>query len=414
MNIAPHEKEVVVPLLAIESSKALMEESGVTAVTFYRGDMANASAYIRTRFKAIVDANPWLAGRLVRDKQLKNVQLVHPQTPVSEDVINQLFHPNPSGLQVGSEMRYEELCKAVKSAVVKKGRQLINKPELVTCITILPDANHPEDGFALVFSISHTVADGQTYYQILNALSTTGTIQSLRVQRNQEASEKVVDAVGRREYEYPLSVPILCNILKGMFLTKKAECFAFYVDLDKVKKAKVEITSDSIEGIDYVSTNDILTSSFAKATSARLCMMAINFRNRIKGVIDTDAGNYEGFLLYDEETYSRPNSIRKTLQMGQPFHTTIKPLPGFWESISCKLGQITNWSTFADEVVIEGCEQQLHLPICDTGMIPFDCAIVFRPMPGKLAVMYFAKTVDREELLSGCELGEPVSTKVFQ
>lgn len=104
MNIAPHEKEVVVPLLAIESSKALMEESGVTAVTFYRGDMANASAYIRTRFKAIVDANPWLAGRLVRDKQLKNVQLVHPQTPVSEDVINQLFHPNPSGLQVGSEI----------------------------------------------------------------------------------------------------------------------------------------------------------------------------------------------------------------------------------------------------------------------------------------------------------------------
>lgn len=100
--------------------------------------------------------------------------------------------------------------------------------------------------------------------------------------------------------------------------------------------------------------------------------------------------------------------------MGQPFHTTIKPLPGFWESISCKLGQTTNWSTFADEVVIEGCEQQLHLPICDTGMIPFDCAIVFRPMPGKLAVMYFAKTVDREELLSGCELGEPVSTKVFQ
>ena len=49
-----------------------------------------------------------------------------------------------------------------------------------------------------------------------------------------------------------------------------------------------------------------------------------------------------------------------------------------------------------------------------TGTIPFDCAIVFRPLPGKLAVMYLAKTVDREELLSGCELGEQVSTKVFK
>lgn len=238
--------------------------------------------------------------------------------------------------------------------------------------------------------------------------------EPLQVQRNHEASHKVVDAVGRREYEFPLSAPILFNILKGMFFSRKAECFAFYVDPDKVKKAKAEVTSNSTKDIDYVSTNDILTSSFAKTIRARLCMMAINFRNRIKGLVDTDAGNYEGFLLYDEETYGRPGSIRKTLKTGSPFRTTVKPLPGFWESFSCRLGQITNWSTFWDELVIEGCEQQLHLPIYDTGMMPFDAAIVFRPMPGKLAVMYFAKTVGREGLLSGCELGEAVSTKISQ
>jgi hypothetical protein len=48
-----------------------------------------------------------------------------------------------------------------------------------------------------------------------------------------------------------------------------------------------------------------------------------------------------------------------------------------------------------------------------TGTIPFDCAFVFRLVPGKLAVMYFTKPVGREELLSNYELGEPVSTKVF-
>ncbi len=414
MNFAQSEKEVIVPLLPIESSKALMEEPGVTSITFYRGDMARAIAYVRARFREIVDANPWLAGRLVRDKQNKNVQLVHPQTPVPDDVIDRLFHPNPSQLRIGSEMRYEELSKATKSAVLNKGRKLINKPDPVTRITILPDVNRPDDGFALIFSLSHIVADGQTYYQILNSLSVTETIQSLRTERNLGASEKAVNAVGKKEYNFSFSAPMFFNAFKGMIFGKKAECFAFYVDVDKVKKAKAGVTTNSTSRKEFVSTNDILTSSFAKAIRARLCMMAINFRNRIKGIVDTDAGNYEGFLLYDEETYGWPSKIRKTLQEGPPFRTTSKSLPGFWAGCLCKLGQITNWATFAGDLVFEGCERQLHLPMYNTGMIPFDCAIVFRPMPGKLAVMYFAKTVGREELLSSCELSEPVSTRVFQ
>jgi hypothetical protein len=414
MSFAPVEKEVIVPLLSIESSKTLMHEPGVTSITFYRGDLAKVSAYIRARFKEIVDANPWLAGRLVRNKDHKNVQLVHPQAPISDDVNDRLFHPNPSQLRIGSEMRYEELSRAAKSAVVKKGSKLINKPAPVTRITIVPDVNCPEEGFALIFSISHIAADGQTYYQILNSLSTAGTIQPLQATRIQKASEKVAHAVGKKEYGFLFSVPMICNVLKGMVFSKKAACFAFYVDPDKVKKAKAEVTANPTEGVDFISTNDILTSSFARTIRARLCMMAINFRNRIDGIVDKDAGNYEAALLYDEEKYERPSSIRKTLQEGPPFLTTAKPLPGFWEGLLCTLGQITNWATFAGDLVFEGCEQQLHLPMYNTGMIPFDCAIVFRPMPGKLAVMYFAKTVGREELLSSCELGEPVSTKMFQ
>ena len=413
MSSSPLRREVIVPLLMIESSTTLMEEPGVTSITFYRGDMTSATAYIRTRFKEIVDSNPWLAGRLVRDKSNKNVQLVHPQTPVSDDVIDQLFHPDPSRLRIGSEMRYQALSKAASSAVLDKGRKLVNKSGLVTRITIIPDASHPDDGFALIFSLSHIVADGQTYYQVLNALSVTGDIQSLRAQRNQEASERAVDAVGKKEYNFSFSAPMFLNVIKGMIFNKKAECFAFYVDEVKVKKAKAKVTASSTSGKDFVSTNDILTSSFARAIRARLCMMAINFRNRIQGISDIDAGNYEGFLLFDEETYGSPSSIRKSLRQGPPFRTVKNSLPGFWEASLCRLGQITNWSTFAGDLILDGCEQLLHLPIYDTGMIPFDCAIVFRPMPGKLAVMYFAKTVGREELLSSCELGEPVSIKIF-
>jgi hypothetical protein len=86
----------------------------------------------------------------------------------------------------------------------------------VTRITIVPDADSREDGFALIFSLSHCPADGHTYYQILNALSSAGTIQPLQATRNHEASEKITDAIGKKAFGYPLSVPVIFNVLKGM------------------------------------------------------------------------------------------------------------------------------------------------------------------------------------------------------
>jgi hypothetical protein len=143
-------------------------------------------------------------------------------------------------------------------------------------------------------------------------------------------------------------------------------------------------------------------------------MMAINFRNRIEGLADTAAGIYEGFLLYEEDMYRSPGNVRMALQEGPPFLSTSKDLPGFWESLSCALGQVTNWSSFTSDLSFEGCKQRLHLPVYDTGMIPFDCAIIFKPLPDKLAVMYFAKTVGRKKILSHCELGETVSNQIFE
>ena len=36
------------------------------------------------------------------------------------------------------------------------------------------------------------------------------------------------------------------------------------------------------------------------------------------------------------------------------------------------------------EVKIEGCQQMLHMPILDVTMVPFDCAVVYRPRPETL------------------------------
>jgi hypothetical protein len=43
MTISSNDKDVIVPLLSIESSKALLEESDITSITFYSGNLAQAT-----------------------------------------------------------------------------------------------------------------------------------------------------------------------------------------------------------------------------------------------------------------------------------------------------------------------------------------------------------------------------------
>lgn len=414
MSIIQTEKETIVPLLDEESSTVLKGEYGITSITFYRGDQARAIAAIRARVREIVDVNPWLAGRLVKNKQHKNIQLAYPSAPLSDDVIERLYHDNPSQIRIGSEMGYEELFKASKSAIVKKGLETINKPDIITRITIVPDMHCPEDGFALIFSISHIAADGYTYYQVLNSLFATGAVQPLLVKRKQEAADKVVEVVGKKAFNFFHSIPFILNLLKGFIFGKKVNCYAFYVDPDKIKIARDEIVANPTVGVDFVSTNDILTSSFARAVNARICIMAINLRSWIKEINSNDAGNYDGGLLFDEGTCARPSNIRKAFQSGLPVLTTAKPLPGFGEAVKCKICLISNWSDLQGNLVFDGCEQKFHLPLYDVKSFPCDSAVVFKASPDKLAVMYYTKTVGRDKLLLSCELGESVSAKMFQ
>jgi len=413
MNLTDSKEEISERLLAIESSRLLLEEDGIASITFYRGDLGKATEYFRKRAKQVLAANPWLIGRLVRNKRVdKNVHLVYPQDALSEELFESLFHPNPEELKIGSEMPYQELYRESHTAVIKKGIKSINKPDVVSRITIVPDMDCKQDGFALIFSISHIAADGYTYYKIFNSLFTNNPVEVLQPKRYRQADEKIAEAVGKQEYDYLFSAPFILNAITGGLFGKKAKCYAFYVEPDKVKEAKFKSSSQSNVG--FVSTNDILTSNFIRTIKARLCMTAINLRNRVDSIGSHNAGNYEAALLFDDATSETPEGIRRTLLNGVPFQPTTKRLPSFWEGLTCNIGLVTNWAGFTGNLEIEGCKQRLHMPLHATKLMPFDCAIIFAPTPGKLAVLFFAKKVDAETLVSGCELGDSVSTKIFQ
>lgn len=65
-------------------------------------------------------------------------------------------------------------------AYVKLGIKIANTDDRVTKFSLLRGTNNE---FVLVFSVSHSVVDGDTYYKILNMLREDSKIESLEMER---------------------------------------------------------------------------------------------------------------------------------------------------------------------------------------------------------------------------------------
>jgi len=95
-------------------------------------------------------------------------------------------------------------------------------------LSLIPDSKRPTDTFALIFSLSHVIADGHTYYQILDMLSpvTTGSKQPLQ-QLNPTRKHTIVDdskrAMGKTGLEAKLvyGTPIIFNVVGTMLCSCK-------------------------------------------------------------------------------------------------------------------------------------------------------------------------------------------------
>ena len=115
----------------------------------------------------------------------------------------------------------------------------------------------------------------------------------------------------------------------SMSFNKKPLCVAFEVDEDRLAEAKKK----EAVGVDYVTTNDILTSAFFTECNSRIGMMGMDCRGRIEGVEQDHAGNYVTALTMDSEVFGTPASLREMFNGGTPYTMTKKPLPAFCRSV---------------------------------------------------------------------------------
>ena len=268
----------------------------------------------------------------------------------------------------------------------------------------------------LIFSMSHVIADGRTYYEIYKMLSPGAEVRSLVSERIHTFSETMKDRCGRKELEWADSTSTALLFTFTMMCNSAAKCFAFYLDEERVKQAKAEEAAAG--GVEYVTTNDILTSGFFNATNARIGMMGYDCRNKLDKIDGDLAGNYVTALVMDSEIFGSPASLRNMYAAppGTPFTTVKKPLPAFPNCCggNGNFALVTNWSSFAQTLIeFDGCELDVHLPIQHPDYCVYDLMIPFSVGTGKKGVMIWTVNADEAGLREALPVGASVSDGLF-
>mgnify|MGYP001032727268 CR=1 FL=1 len=172
------------------------------------------------------------------------------------------------------------------------------------------------------------------------------------------------------------------------------------------------------DGVEYVTTNDILTSGFFKACKTTVGTMGIDLRGKLNGYGDDLAGNYVSVLTMDETTFGTPAKVRKMMTSGPPWKARNNPLPSFcgWlvgkDSINSAMA--TNWSSFAGNLIeFEGCELELHMPLFNPAYNYYDKLIPFAAGNGRKGVVMFVKYGDEAGIKDVMPVGDSINSKMF-
>eukprot|EP00586_Coscinodiscus_wailesii_P020264 CAMPEP_0172498320 /NCGR_PEP_ID=MMETSP1066-20121228/112157_1 /TAXON_ID=671091 /ORGANISM="Coscinodiscus wailesii, Strain CCMP2513" /LENGTH=425 /DNA_ID=CAMNT_0013271551 /DNA_START=86 /DNA_END=1363 /DNA_ORIENTATION=+ len=397
----------------------LMMEEGITSITFFKGNFQPASDALLAQFLRVVSSNPWLAGRLVKTKQ--GIRLRHPINPVASgdyDSLVSVVPPSssPDTPTLTPNTPYVDMCNAMykskKQIIVPSGNASLDKDKPVTLLTLV--ATTPLQ-FALVFSMSHVVGDGRTYYEIFKMLSPGAAIRELTSDRIMSFSESMRDTCGRKEMEWADSTSTaimytLATLPTMLGCGAKARCYAFHLDDARLAELKRDCARDG--GVPYVTTNDILTSGFFNACGSRIGMMGFDCREKLDECHRDLAGNYVSALILDSDVFGTPARLRR-MYSSRPYKTTGRPLPKCCCG-AASFAMVTNWSSFAGEMVaLRGCEMIIHLPVLNPAYCVYDIMIPFASAVGKKGVLCWTVSTDEDGLREAMPLGDRVSKDMF-
>lgn len=381
----------IVHLLPEETNFKLAGEPAIAVLSFFdccESKLDEAEAWITARVEQIAGANRWLAARLVHASDTGTKSIAIPRLLFKQDM-SRLLLKHPKNFCPSRSMNLEQLSEYCIKIELPYGTSAFDKEDVLASRFVFARA---PGGFCIFFAMSHIVGDGATFYKIFNQLSASCEVRSLEPKRKLDFGEKLKLKVATDVKKAVMNLSFMASIVKGYFFGPTVRGFTGFVDVEGVARAKEDAKRRG--AVPFVSTNDILTSTFSNAFGADVCFMAINWRGRISGITDNLAGNYESVLLFDGANTATPDHIRMALRHPH-FHCRDEPMPALSRALSARYGIITSWVSFSRPIDIPGCVEQVHRPVYDVktmrAQVPFDAAVVFRAGGGRLGVFWMTK-----------------------
>ena len=371
--------------------KMMRFKGGISACNLFQCENKDSAiAFIHERFQQIVHANPWLKGSCSKGKNGEiNLNFDSSDTDATSLIFSSRV---PSGLDENSS--YTDIINVCEPYIVKTAFKLYRKKNRLTKLVIL----HLDDQrFLLIFSLSHLIGDGHTFYQIFNMLSSQSEVYGLNVIRKSEMVQ-AKDFIPKKHLNFIFSpTMIFWLIIKVLFSRKKVRVDSFELNKSYVQQQKQAAKEGGV--VPFVSTNDILSSTYAHLSDSNAMMLAINFRNRIPAITDKDAGNYEDILVIDKERSSTNEKIRTLINDLKNEVPKIK-FPKGRAVLKSNPVFITNWAGFSKPIIIENAQSLIHLPLYTTKQINFDLCVVYSPRVDVVSALFFMKGLDEDKVRS--------------
>jgi hypothetical protein len=393
-------KKTRIELLPVERSIICNMSPPISSVTYFKGNVAHVEKYFAERVTAIVAANPWLVSVLDRDLESNVVGAYYSSEGLPE--LSTYFSVRRDILVSRSRTPYLKMVRILSPVLCKRAFETVGKEETSFKVALIPDAEDPEGRFALIVSASHILMDGHGYGKLYNMLSSDVTeIESLNPIRKPDVHEKIVKEafcnvpdMSMSPEPFSIAWHVITHIWDALF--PLTQFYLFRVSNDWVNSGKALVKEEREEnGVDFVSTNDLLVSAFFNLSKPRFAVSTINFRGRIKGCEENDVGNYEGIMDYFAESdWKTPAMIRKSvsgqngqyMRAGKPRSSKLKNV----QFLGAPWSIVTNNSTFTRTLCVEGATQDLFLFLVEDSLVSAyseSAMVIMRVDDGPLACM---------------------------
>jgi hypothetical protein len=154
--------ETFIRLDTAEQNILFIELSPISTITWFQGDHIKVAALIKDRLKTIIQANPWLGGRITKKSGAYHMAYVAETTTSRMDAaVNCAFShmtPAESPLERDAPLLEVPLICSKHAITIPQGGDLKNP---LLKVVVVPCKSSPSTTFSIIVSMPHSIGDGQ-------------------------------------------------------------------------------------------------------------------------------------------------------------------------------------------------------------------------------------------------------------